>query len=127
MNSRTSRSLAPLPSCSRIWFLRSTASGALESARVWFWQTRQRSSSASAVTRFSRSGFCAASGNAQAHHRRRTLTAAIQLLHQRLELLLRHLGRERADVLVADHAFAIDDVGFGNAVHAVIDRDPAGG
>jgi hypothetical protein len=38
----------------RIWLRRSTASGAFESAIVWFWQTRQRSSSASAFSALDR-------------------------------------------------------------------------
>src|SRR5688572_22075011 len=128
MKSTTSRSLAPLASCSRIWFLRSTASGAFESASVWFWHTRQRSSSARALTRFSSSGFCAYTPAASIASMKITiLAAAIQLLHQRLELLLRDLRRERPDVLVADDALAIDDVGLGHAVDAVVDRDLARG
>src|SRR5688500_9491832 len=125
MNSRTSPSLAPLASCSRIWFLRSTASGAFDSASVWFWHTRQRSSSASAVTRLSR--LSAPNAGKLTMHKKSTNLATAQLLNQRPDLLLRHLGRERADVLVADHALAVDDVRFGHAVDAVVDRDAAGG
>src|SRR5688572_5822544 len=120
MNSRTSRSFAPPASCSRICLRRSTASGALESASVWFWHTRQRSSSASAAVRLSRSVFCP-----QAEPQRMIQTKAIalataQLLDQRQELFLRHLRRERPDVLVADDALAVDDVGLGHAVDAVV-------
>src|SRR5687767_663185 len=126
MNARTSPSLAPLASCSRIWFLRSTASGAFDSASVWFWHTRQRSSSASAATRLSSRGSWAAQIPGMSTSNKTNLPTA-QLLNQRPELPLRHLGRERADVLVADHALAVDDVGFGYAVDAVVDRDTASG
>src|SRR5688572_6660008 len=128
MKSTTSRSLAPLASCSRIWFRRSTASGAFESASVWFWQTRQRSSSASALTRFSSSGFCAQTPAASIASMKTTiLAAAIQLLHERRQLPLRDFRREGPDVLVADDALAIDDVGLRDAVHAIVDRDLARG
>src|SRR5688500_3493791 len=125
MKSITSRSLAPAVSCSRIWFLRSTASGALESASVWFWQTRQRSSCASAATRLSSSVFCARTGAQPRSSRRKSL--AIELSAERPQLLLRDLRRERADMLVADHALAVDDVRFRHAVDAVVDRDAARG
>src|SRR6185436_13020958 len=123
MNSRTSRSLAPFESCSRIWLRRSTASGAFDSASVWFWHTRQRSSSASAPTRLSRAS-AAEIAPAQKHKMIANLPTA-KLLHQRHDLLPRVLRRERADVLVADHALAVDHVGFGHAVDAVVDRDAA--
>src|SRR5512134_1653710 len=128
MKSTTSCSLFPAFSCSRIWFLRSTASGAFESASVWFWHTRQRSSTASAVTRFSISSSCARTprGAANASNSSSLVTRA-QLLHQRLELLARDLGREGSDVLVADNTPLVDDVGFGHAIDAVVDRDPASG
>src|SRR5678815_5056753 len=124
MNSRTSRSLAPFESCSRIWLRRSTASGAFDSASVWFWHTRQRSSSASEVT--FRSSSSAASALETKQRNSRTLATA-QLLHLRQQLLLRHFGRERSDVLVTDHALLVDDVGLRHAVHAVVDGDAAGG
>ena len=38
-----------------------------------------------------------------------------------------HLGRDRADVLVADDAVLVDDVGLGHAVDAVVDADAAVG
>src|SRR6185436_2418167 len=102
MKSTTSRSDLPAESCSRIWFLRSTASGAFDSAMVWFWHTRQRISCARFVTRRSSAGSCA---SAQPAHRRTTrLAARIQLPHERLHLVLHHVGGERPDVLVADHA-----------------------
>jgi hypothetical protein len=41
---------------SRTWLRKSTASPALESAIVWFWQTRQRSSAESFITRASSTG-----------------------------------------------------------------------
>src|SRR5688572_1608054 len=125
MKSRTSPSLDPLASCSRIWFLRSTASGAFDSASVWFWHTRQRSSSASAATRLSR--FSAPNAEKLRMQKKNTNLATAQLLHQRPHLPLRHFRRERADVLVADHALAVDDVGFRHAVDAVVDRDAPGG
>src|SRR6185436_7810276 len=108
MNSRTSRSLAPFASCSRISLRRSTASGALDSASVWFWHTRQRSSSANAAVRLSRSSPAQA---AEARTNSMKNLATAQLLHQRHDLLLRVLPRERTDVLVADHALAVDHVG----------------
>src|SRR6185503_14295071 len=127
MKSTTSRSLAPALICSRIWLRRSTASGALESASVWFWHTRQRSSCASAATRLSISVFCPKAVPARSKQAARMLRTATQLLHQRCELLLRDVGRERADVLIADHALAVDDVRFRHAVDAVVDRDASGG
>src|SRR6185503_938158 len=127
MKSVTSRSLFPALSCSRIWSRRSTASGALESASVWFWHTRQRSSCASAVTRLSMSVFWARTEPVRRIAPKKNLPTASQLLHQRRELLLRDVRRQRADVLVTDHAFAVDDVGFGHAVDAVVDRDAPGG
>jgi hypothetical protein len=44
MNARISSSLRPAAIISRTWRRRSTASVAFESAIVWFWHTRQRSS-----------------------------------------------------------------------------------
>src|SRR5688572_30101133 len=120
MKSITSCSLLPPFSCSRIWFRRSTASGAFESASVWFWHTRQRSSVASAVTRFSISGSCASAGSASAI-RNRNLTT--ELPDQRLELRAPHLGGKGADVLVADDAALVDDVRLRHAIDAVVDRD----
>src|SRR5688500_7820440 len=126
MKSRTSCSLLPAASWLRISLRRSTASGALESASVWFWHTRQRSSCARLLTRDS-SGGSSARTAVEMSMNRKSLTTAVQLGDQRPDLLLRHLGRERPDVLVADHALAVDDVGFGHAVHAVVDADAAGG
>src|SRR6266850_2674695 len=121
MKSTTSRSDLPAASCSRIWLRRSTASGAFESASVWFWHTRQRSSCARSVTRRSSTLSWA---NAQATQAISShLTTGVQLLHQRLDLLLHHVRGKRPDVLVADDAPAIDDVGLGHAVDPVVDTD----
>src|SRR5260221_340313 len=108
MKSTTSRSDLPAASCSRIWLRRSMASGAFESASVWFWQTRQRSSCERLVTRRSSTGSCASTQLAKSASS--TLATGVQLLHQRLDFLLHDVRAKRADVLVADHALAIDDV-----------------
>src|SRR6185295_9220122 len=118
MKSTTSRSLLPEASWARIWLRRSTASGAFESARVWFWHTRQRSSCARPATRLSSAGSWAQAVTA---HRRMSVLKAIQLLDQRNELGLHHVRGERPAVLVADHALAVDDVGLGHAVDPVVD------
>src|SRR5579859_3222172 len=123
MNSTTSRSDLPAASCSRIWFLRSTASGAFDSAIVWFWQTRQRISWARFITRRSSAGSWASAQAAQKRASR--LAARIELPHERLHFLLHHVRGNRADVLVADDALAIDHVGLGHAVDAVVDADAA--
>src|SRR6185503_15787003 len=127
MKSVTSRSLFPALSCSRIWSRRSTASGALESASVWFWHTRQRSSCARFATRLSRLGSTCANTGREKARTSNSLATLRQLLDERTQLLLRVLRRERSDVLVADDALAVDDVGLGHAVHAVVDADAAGG
>src|SRR5436190_3851818 len=123
MKSTTSRSDLPAASCSRIWLRRSTASGAFESAIVWFWHTRQRSSCARFVVRRSSAGSCAVANVNQ--NTSSALAARIQFLDERYHLLLHDLHSEGADVLVADDAFAIDDVGLGHAVDAVVDADAA--
>src|SRR5258708_1869327 len=125
MKSTTSRSDLPAASCSRIWLRRSMASGAFESASVWFWQTRQRSSWERLVTRRSSTGSCASTQLAQSANS--SLATGVQFPHQRLDLLLHDVRAKRADVLVADHALAVDDVGLGHAVHAVVDADAAVG
>src|SRR5918992_828908 len=127
MKSITSRSLAPPLSCSRIWFLRSTASGAFESASVWFWHTRQRSSFASAAARRSISESWPKAPSEMTLKSKSHLATALQFLHQRLELRARDLGRERSDVLVANHAALVDDVGLRHAVDPIVDRDAPGG
>src|SRR4029077_17626068 len=130
MKSSTSPSLLPSRSSSRMRFLRSIASAACESARVWFWHTRQRSSSASAMTRFSRSGFSDAGEAAKAQKavtiERKTdkHLGTLQLLHQRQDALAHDLGGEDADALVADDALAVDDEGFGHPVDAVVHAQP---
>src|SRR4051812_15604727 len=121
MKSTTSRSDLPAENCSRIWLRRSTASGAFESAMVWFWHTRQRSSCARLVTRRSRPASCA---SAQPSHKKTArLAARIELPHERLHFVAHHVGAERPDVLVANHALAIDDVGLRHAVDAIVDAD----
>src|SRR5262245_24816905 len=44
----------------------------------------------------------------------------LQLLHERQDPLAHDLRGEDADALVADHASAVDDEGFGHAVDAVV-------
>src|SRR3990167_7760473 len=56
---------SPRRSISRTWFFRSIARPALESAMVWFWQTRHRSSAVIRTIRASSSGSAAALA---AHH-----------------------------------------------------------
>src|SRR3954471_6440539 len=111
MKSMICASLCPWRSFSRTCSRRSTASSALESAIVWFWQTRQRSSEASAMTRASSAGSAAAgaaslapAGASQASARRTTSAlATFQLLDERQQRLLDDLRRERPHALVADH------------------------
>src|SRR5437764_7573558 len=121
MKSTTSRSDLPAASCSRIWLRRSTASGAFDSAMVWFWHTRQRISCARLATRRSSAGSWA---SAQPTQKRTTrLAARIELPHQRPHFVAHHVRGNRPDVLVADDALAIDHVGLGHAVDAVVDAD----
>src|SRR3954469_14170778 len=103
MKSRTSRSLAPRASCSRMVLRRSTASSAFESASVWFWHTRQRSSCATSRTLFSRIGSSAARTAEQASTRQtNSALFTLQLRDQRQHLALQDLRRDRADLLEAD-------------------------
>src|SRR4029077_17667845 len=126
MKSSTSPSLLPSRSSSRMRFLRSIASAACESASVWFWHTRQRSSSESAMTRFSSPGSSDAGEAAETQKavaiERTTMKnlGTLELLHQRQDALAHDFGREDADALVADDALAVDDEGFGHAVDAVV-------
>src|SRR5260370_39018398 len=124
-----SESLAPCRIFSRTWFLRSSASGAFESARVWFWHTRQRSSEASVMTLCSSAGSAAAGaasfanthGVVAARSRNgRTLSTA-EPLHQGQHLVLDDLVCERADALVADDPELVDHVGLAHAVDAGVD------
>src|SRR5215467_1041054 len=122
---------------SRSWFLRSSASGAFDSARVWFWQTRQRSSSASSITRFSRTGSAAAgaaslaaacatsSAATSAASSRAAILGTLELSDERQQGVLHDLRCEGADALVANHALLVDQVGLGHAVDAVVDADTA--
>src|SRR3970282_3052408 len=123
MKSMTSCSLAPACSCSRIWFLISTASGAFDSASVWFWQTRQRSSRARPPTRLSSAGSACARATPAISASASRLALTRELPQQRLHFLERHFRRKRPDVLVADHPAPVDDVGLGYAVDAVVDAD----
>src|SRR5437588_4642883 len=121
MKSTTSRSDLPAASCSRIWLRRSTASGAFDSAIVWFWHTRQRISCARLATRRSSAGSWA---SAQPNQKRmRRLAARIELPHERLHFVSHHVGGDRPDVLVADDTLEIDHVGLGHAIHPVVDAD----
>src|SRR6266496_1853355 len=133
MKSMICESLAPCRIFSLTWFLKSSASGAFESAMVWFWHTRQRSSAASVITLCSSAGSAAAGPASFAHthgtvaarsRNARTLSTA-ELLHQRQQLFPDDLRRERADAFVADDAELVDHVGLGNAVDAVVDADLA--
>src|SRR5262245_9683172 len=131
MKSSTSRSVLPSRSSSRMRFFRSTASAACESARVWFWHTRQRSSSASVMTRFSSKG-SSTTGEAEMarelarmRQTRKAKLRTLQLLHERQDAIAHDIGREDADALVADHALLVDDEGFRHAIDAVIHAEPA--
>src|SRR6266508_274627 len=134
MKSMICESLAPCRIFSLTWFLKSSASGALESAMVWFWQARQRIPAASVMTLCSSAGSAAAGaasfayahdvGASSARSRAKGLATA-ELLHQGQHLVLDDLRRERADSLVADDAALVDHVGLGNAIDAVVDPDPA--
>src|SRR3954468_17209661 len=131
----TCRSLAPALSWSRICRRRSSARSALESASVWFWHTRQRSSSASAITRFSSAGSSAAGAASLplakrvklARKTRAKTLFTLELAHQRNDGLLEDLGRQRPDALVADHSALVDHVGLRHAVDAVVDAHLAVG
>src|SRR5882762_8126702 len=133
MKSMTCESLLPCRIFSLTWFLRSSASGAFESAMVWFWQTRQRSSAASVMTLCSSAGSAAAGaasfaythGTVAARIRNASDLSTAELFHQGQQLFLDDLGRERADALVADDAELVDHVGLGHAVDAVVDADLA--
>src|SRR3954471_3230318 len=126
MKSRTSRSLAPRESWSRMVLRKSTASSAFESASVWFWHTRQRSSSATSRTLFSRIGSSAAYRVENASNsEKKTALLTLQLRDERQHLALQDLGRDRADLLEADDAALVDDVGFRHTVDAVVDADLA--
>src|SRR5712691_12131929 len=126
-----SRSLMPCCIFSRICFLRSFASSAGESAMVWFWHTRQRRFSESAMTRFSSAGSSAAGASSVACATLMTSNDSmstsclriVELGHERDNLLLQDFRRERSDLLVADHAALVDHIGFRNAVDAVVDAD----
>src|SRR5262245_43654885 len=112
MKRRTSSSVAPLLSCSRMTLRRSTASSALESAMVWFWQTRQRSSFDTDMTRLSRSAFSSEKTIPEKNSRTKSTLLTFQLLHEGNDFLRHRVGRDRADLLVADDPLLVHDVGF---------------
>src|SRR6185369_1074685 len=124
-------SLCPWRSMARSSLRRSSARPALESAMVWFWQTRQRSSDAMRSMRASITGSAAAggaslAGNADDSSASRTSRKALAIeegLHHRLDARLDHLWRERPDVLHADDAALVDEERLGHAVHAEVDAD----
>src|SRR5712671_5278281 len=125
MKPTISLSLAPRSICSRMLLRRSSARSACESASVWFWHTRQRSSEASAMTRFSRIGSSLPREQIEKNNRKRNANVLFtrQLAHQRRDLLRRDFRCHGADALVADHSPLVDDVGFRHAVDAVFDAD----
>src|SRR5437867_11837438 len=133
MKSMICESLLPCRIFSLTWFLRSSASGAFESAMVWFWHTRQRSSEASAMTLCSSAGsaaagaasFASAHGAVAASSRNARDLSTAELLHQRQQLFLDDLRCKRADAFVADDPELVDQVGLGHAVDAVVDADLA--
>src|SRR3954463_7188021 len=129
MKSSTSCSEAPFASCWRIVLRRSSASSAFESAIVWFWHTRQRSSFASFITRLSSSvsSWAPKAQKASAAKQRTTSLLTLELPDERHDALLQHLRGHRADLLEADHALLVDHVGLRHAVHAVVDADLAVG
>ena len=119
----------------------SPASSASQSAIDWPWQTRQRSSSISAcaLRLLARVGKlavgpmgrrqvrCRASTGAASDERQERVRAASSRLLQ-LGEDRRHIGRlDRADMLVADDALAIDDEALGHARRAERDLDLAVG
>src|ERR1700730_321250 len=111
MKPTISLSLAPRFICSRMLSRKARARSACESASVWFWHTRQRSSEASAMTRFSRTGSSSPKTCTEKRIRKRKTTALFtrQLAYQRRYFLRRDLLRHGADALVADHALLVDD------------------
>src|SRR5512138_637446 len=126
----TCSSLAPRCSCSRISRRRSSARPACESAMVWFWHTRQRSSAATRSMRASSAGSAAAGSASLARASTeasasatmsRTLT--IELPQQRHDLRLDHALRQRSDVLEANHALLVDHERLRHAVDAEVDAD----
>src|SRR5258706_8145680 len=124
-------SLWPWRSSVRTCSRRSTARSAFESASVWFWQTRQRSSAAIASMRFSSTGSAAAGAaslanapNVSSASSRTDSSLCIQVFQDRLELGLQELRRQRPDMLEAHDAALVDDEGLGHAVDAEVDSHP---
>src|SRR3990167_1745500 len=123
---------SPRRSISRTWFFRSIARPALESAMVWFWQTRHRSSAVIRTIRASSSGSAAAGAAswaattpAASANTRAMIHLAIELPHQRFNLVPDHLGCQRPNVFETDHALAVHHEGFWHAINAPVDPDPA--
>ena len=119
---------------------------ACDAASVSFWHTRQRSSSAIASTRASSAGSrgqrlrprwrarrrsmpgrAARQGRRSASSARDACVMPSSLLTSGRIVVAQHLGRHRADQLVADHAGLVDHEGLGHAVDAVVDADQAVG
>src|SRR5512134_2105989 len=128
----TCSSVAPRCSCSRISRRRSSDRPAGESAMVWFWHTRQRSSTAIFCMRASSSGSAAAGAASLAYatpsinaHSSAVTHLAIEFLQQRHDARLQDLGRHRPHVLEADHAGLVDHECLGHAVDAKVDADAA--
>src|SRR5690606_19116735 len=111
----------------------SSASSAFESASVWFWHTRQRSSEASAITRLSRLSSLASAHalpeiNRSGRSSERTSAAdllTLQLADEGYYALVHDLRRHGADLLVADDALLVDHVRFRHSVDAVVEADGA--
>src|SRR6185369_8988141 len=125
----TSLSERPWRSISRTWFLRSIARSAWESARFWFWHTRQRRTSASDWTLASSTGSTATVGASPAwtseQHAARRITVrnlrTVQLLHQRDDLFAQYAGRYRTNMFHANYPCFINYKCFRNAVDPVVD------
>src|SRR6185369_13442834 len=131
----TCASLAPRCSCSRISRRKSSARPACESAIVWFWHTRQRSSAATRSMRASSAGSAAAGSASLACSGAASSTAisdradnsalTIELFEQRHDLRVDHALRQRTDVLEADHALLVNHECLGHAVDAEVDARSA--
>src|ERR1700754_69187 len=137
MKRRTWSSVAPSRSITRICSRRSSARLACESASVWFWQTRQRSSAAITITRASSAGsaLAGAASFALAHvpalapsaHINRAMKnlRIAKTLQKRADLRRDQLRRQRPDQLEAHDALLVDHEGLGHAVDAEVDAHAA--
>src|SRR5262245_8951439 len=104
------------------------ARSACESASVWFWQTRQRSSEARRCMRASTAGSAAAGAaslalaqKAARHSIKVARSLSIELPQHGEDARLDDLRRQRPHLLEAHHALLVDDEGFGHAVDAEVD------